>query len=472
MVSIKSIHSPRDHFLEARQRTEWNFITGLLYACSNNSVDFEKILAIAGPDAIQAGPETAHDLSLIYQAMLECHHADLPINTLSIFERMLGKHQKGKGPEPDSIFLAQLCQEGIYLSSFLEHSARRLAELNRREKISQIALVASEAAYDMDKSPEDVLQLFESAVEHNSPSMLTRRTLSELLQKEYPPLHFVLSPIIPHKGLVMLYAARGIGKTFGALSIACAVIAGGKVFGRWEAPEPLKVLYIDGEMPTVVMRERLLKLTDSSHYDLSFADNLHILTPDEQDCPMPNLATIAGQKAIEPFLSGVTLIIIDNLATLARHGRSNDEESWIPMQSWLLELRRRGFSVLLVHHAGKSGDQRGTSAKEDILDTIINFRRPADYQSDQGARFEVHLTKASALCGDEAKPFEVSLISNPDGSLDWLVRDLEDANESRIQELLQLGMSYRDIAEEISISKSAVGRIAAKLKRNGLGPAK
>ena len=49
------------------------------------------------------------------------------------------------------------------------------------------------------------------------------------------------------------------------------------------------------------------------------------------------------------------------------------------MQAWLLELRRRGMTVLLIHHAGKSGDQRGTSAREDIMDTVISLRRPREY---------------------------------------------------------------------------------------------
>ena len=51
----------------------------------------------------------------------------------------------------------------------------------------------------------------------------------------------------------------------------------------------------------------------------------------------------------------------------------------MPVQEWILQLRRRGISVLIVHHAGKGGDQRGTSAKEDVLDTVIKLSRPDDY---------------------------------------------------------------------------------------------
>jgi hypothetical protein len=63
------------------------------------------------------------------------------------------------------------------------------------------------------------------------------------------------------------------------------------------------------------------------------------------------------------------------------------------MQNWLLRLRRKGIAVLLVHHAGVNGRQRGTSRREDALDTVIALRRAADYSPEQGARFEIHIEK-------------------------------------------------------------------------------
>jgi hypothetical protein len=59
--------------------------------------------------------------------------------------------------------------------------------------------------------------------------------------------------------------------------------------------------------------------------------------------------------------------------------------------------------------AGKGGQQRGTSRREDVLDTSISLRRPADYSPAEGARFEVHYEKHRGFYGADAEPFEAKL---------------------------------------------------------------
>jgi putative DNA primase/helicase len=119
---------------------------------------------------------------------------------------------------------------------------------------------------------------------------------------------------------------------------------------------------------------------------------------------------------------------------------------------------------LLVHHAGKSGGQRGTSAREDILDTVIKLARPDDYTTEQGARFVVHLEKARGICGPEAKPFEAAL-SKENGLAVWITRQIEDAENERIASMHREGMSSREIAQEMGRHHSTICR---RLKSLGL----
>ena len=303
------------------------------------------------------------------------------------------------------------------------------------------------------------LQIFHQADEGPGLRVLS---LNEFLDWPIPPREHLLYPVMPEQGLVLLYAPRGLGKTYVALGISLAVAAGKKLF-NWDGRHPHRTLYIDGEMPARAMQERLGKLVKTSHLSAEVLSNFALLTPDIQTRPMPNLATPEGQEALEPFLADIDLLVIDNIATLCRVGRENDTESWLPVQGWLLELRRRGLSVLIVHHAGKNGDQRGTSAKEDIMDTVINLRRPKNYQTEEGARFEVHLTKARGLSGSEARPFEAQLCDDGE-ALSWLVKDLEDRELEAVREMVDQGLSIRDIAKELDLPKSNVHRLKQKIE--------
>ncbi len=136
------------------------------------------------------------------------------------------------------------------------------------------------------------------------------------------------------------------------------------------------------------------------------------------------------------------------------------------MQEWLLSLRRRGFSVLLVHHAGKGGNQRGTSKREDCLDTVICLKRPPDYRAEDGARFEVHLEKARGVVGEDAKPFE-SRLEVWDGAAAWMTRDIEDRELEQVIELTREGLTVRDIEKETDISRSKVGRLRRRAQAEG-----
>lgn len=339
----------------------------------------------------------------------------------------------------------------------------------------------NDLATDSEDGPERVRVVIEKAREGKAQPLPGKKpsyhclNIAELITKDYPPRDMLLSPVMAIQSLSMIFAMRGVGKTFFALSCAYAVASGGGVFGRWFAPAPAKVLYIDGEMPAVTLQERLKNIAMSAESDITDPDNLRILTPDEQDGPMPNLGTKEGQEAVEPFLEGVSLVVVDNIATLARTGKANDEDSWMPVQDWLLALRRRGISVLLVHHAGKNGSQRGTGAKEDILDTVIQLKRPSDYTADQGARFEVHFTKARGLYGDDTEPFEAMLSIDDQGQCSWTTRKVEDLVEGRVLELLEAGFSEREIVEELKddhVGRTRIRRIRQKFEAEGKSFAK
>ena len=291
---------------------------------------------------------------------------------------------------------------------------------------------------------------------------LTIVSLRQLLELDIPQRGHVLYPIIPEQGLTMLFAERGTGKTFVGFHLAYAVASGGSVFG-WKSDRPRRTLYLDGEMPLASVQERFAALVAAAETEPP-EGFLLLLTPDLQgDFLMPNLATREGQERLAPYLADIDFLVVDNLATLAKTGRANDEDSWRPVQEWILGLRRQGKAVLLIHHSSKNGSQRGTVAKEDVLDTVIRLSRPRDYAPEQGARFNVTLTKARGIFGADADPFEASLV---DGCR-WHIRPAEDALLEQVKQMLADGLTYREIAEEVGKGKSTIARLC---KQHGLKP--
>jgi putative DNA primase/helicase len=275
---------------------------------------------------------------------------------------------------------------------------------------------------------------------------------------EFPPRRMLLAPWLPMGGLAMLFAPRGVGKTHIALEVGYAV-ATASSFLRWHAPEPHPVLLIDGEMPAGTLQERLSRISARYGVEPPWPESLRIVASDLHSDGLPDLSDFDAQGRYDEVLGDAKLIIVDNISTLCRSGRDNDAESWTPVQEWALARRREGRAVLFVHHAGKGGTQRGTSRKEDVLDTVIALRRPEDYKASEGARFEVHFEKTRGFTGPDAEPFEATL-----SEAGWDTRAIEDVLDGRVWALHQQGVKQRDIAQEVGKSAPTVNRIIKRLE--------
>jgi putative DNA primase/helicase len=225
------------------------------------------------------------------------------------------------------------------------------------------------------------------------------------------------------------------------------------------------VLYLDGEMPASLTQERLAAIVAGFDQQPP-VDHFRILSADITDGGLPDLATAAGQAEIDAAIGDAELIVIDNISTLVRSGKENEAESWLPVQGWALAHRRAGRSLLFIHHAGKGGLQRGTSRREDVLDTVIALRRPADYTEDQGARFEIHFEKARGLFGEAARPFEARYETR-DGAAVWTRTEISDADLTRVADALRNGLSIREAAAELGMHRSKVERLKRKAAERG-----
>jgi putative DNA primase/helicase len=290
-------------------------------------------------------------------------------------------------------------------------------------------------------------------------------TAAEFLRLELPPRQKIVAPWLPEKGLAMIYSPRGVGKTLLGMTAAYAIAAGANFLG-FKIEKPRKVLYIDGEMPAQTMQDRLAAIVNGFAEQPPTPEHFRILLSDLREYGLPDLATPEGQAWIDAQVGEAEVIVLDNISTLVRSGKENEAEAWLPIQSWLLRHRRAGRAIVFFHHAGKGGAQRGTSRREDVLDTVISLRRPSDYSPDQGARFELHYEKCRGFYGDEARPFEAQYEVR-DGAAVWTRTELVNADRARVVAAMKEGMSIREAAEVLGMHRSKVERLRKKATDNG-----
>ena len=384
-------------------------------------------------------------------------------------------------------FLPTNCNIGILtVSQYLARSAAEattvinapdyaeiVSDLATRRRLIAVAedcVVAAKTA-DVDAPVNQIAAAFAKRIDEivtgRASGGANARTMTapEFLNLELPPRQKIIDPWLPEKGLVMAYSPRGVGKTLLGMTSAYTIAVGGDFLG-FKTARPRKVLYIDGEMPAESMQERLAAIVAGFAKQPPHDDYFRILSSDLSEAGLPDLATVEGQAFFDAQVRDAEVLFLDNISTLVRSGKENEAEGWLPVQNWVLGHRRAGRAAVLLYHAGKGGSQRGTSRREDVLDTVISLRRPTDYLPEQGARFEVHFEKSRGFYGNDAQPF-VARYEVRDQAAVWTRTEITDADRARVVAAIKDGMSICEAAEELGMNKSRVERLRRKAMEMG-----
>jgi len=123
----------------------------------------------------------------------------------------------------------------------------------------------------------------------------------------------------------------------------------------------------------------------------------------------------------------------------------------------------------MLHHVNKDGGQRGTSAREDNLDTSIMLKSPHDYTPEDGARFIVHFSKARVstnklnLIGNT----EFKLILDEIGNHTWTFKNVRQSVKIEVIKMIDDGLDQKTIAENLNVSKGYVSQLKKQAVKDG-----
>lgn len=306
---------------------------------------------------------------------------------------------------------------------------------------------------------------------------------SEFFAYSWPQPRALVGGWLGEGSLGMLYAYRGRGKTWLAYDLALSVALGsqGGDFLGWPVEgEGRAVLYVDGEMRPGEIRERFSSLLEGRGCGLPAG--LRILSrmagPGEPGALLASLATPEGRAQVERAAKGCALVLLDNARTLGLGGaEENESAQWLAAQEWLLSLKRLGCAVLFVHHAGKGGQQRGTSAREDACDYVLGMHPPEllpGEERTQGARAVLRFEKSRGATLAELGARDARLDDGERGGVVWTWVPVEErqathqpakpgeridrAKLAEYRRLLAEGLTIRAATEAVGVPKTTLIR--------------
>lgn len=247
-------------------------------------------------------------------------------------------------------------------------------------------------------------------------------TSTQLLKEKIRKPKAIIYPWLREKSLNMIFAERGLGKSWLAMVIATAITRkkyDELTIGPWHVKNPCGVLYVDGEMGKYDLQDRFKQLIGPLGEECGRHSLVTFSAPDftEKHGQTVNLYDTHWQNRFTHYFEknrSIRVLILDNLSSLCSGRDENDNQSTSVFTAWLIKLRAVGVSVIIIHHQGKSkGHQRGASSLEDPLNNTIHISKPEDWEPIKGASFLVNFTKARNNPGGEAyRSFKLEIIED------------------------------------------------------------
>ena len=294
----------------------------------------------------------------------------------------------------------------------------------------------------------------------------------ELDALDLPPREILIEGVVEAGSMTLIFGSTGIGKSWFSLALLHSLSAPLEKLLPWRVHKQVRCLLIDGEMPLhslqsrfrllgIPHNEQLLVLPSEPLYRM--ADPLNLNDYEQQD-RIHSLLDELEESERRP-----EVIVFDNLSSLTAGFDENSNSDLDALLHFLIGLRHRGYAVILVHHAGKSGDQRGASRRTDLMDTVIKLSAVSDVTSNH-ASFEVTFPKTR---GVRPEPDAVVVqIENMGRRVELSYRATKSKKWAQWEEVLRIvydkkPRNSKDVADMMKLSVVTARQHIRKAKETG-----
>ncbi len=287
-------------------------------------------------------------------------------------------------------------------------------------------------------------------------------TPAELESCDQTPRPRLLGEWLLEGDLGYLFAPRGDGKTWLAMLISKAIAEGGPL-GLWSAGDaPRSVFYLDAEMNRRDIRVRARQVQIAS-LNFRWLNNEHLYL--DQGFSV-NIANPLHQTGLSAMLPDGSVFVIDNLSTSQSGMRENENDDFDRLKDWLLSLRRRCITVIIVHHAGRNGEMRGASRREDPAHWILSLKDATEDES-RSKVFITRFSKCRNCQGRDAMPLRWTLLNDAGGQI---AANCEPyGNHDALLMHIRDGITHAtELAEMLGVQVGTVSKWARKLVGAGL----
>jgi len=287
-----------------------------------------------------------------------------------------------------------------------------------------------------------VKDLIEKKEEVKAPTTLTSYCLNDYMKLDIRPPIFIIEKLFKENSINFISGPKGNGKTEYVLGLSHSLCRG-QPFLDYTCPDPMPIVYIDGEMDPYDLIERSEKYierlgpTQNNYFTIvNFAQQLNETIPD--------IKSEIGQQLITDVLEKVykltgkkAVVVLDNLRSLSNY-KENDSDEYRLINSWLLRLRGQCYTSIVIDHHGKAGvGPRGTSSKTDNANVSILINAVKE-KGCPDMVMKVEFDKARGLRPDETEEYEAVYAFNGCWTKQKARKDKKEIDDNYMLEAIYL----------------------------------